>query len=291
MKCFYHTDLDGKCSAAIVACAIHDEPIEFIPINYNVRFPMETIEQGELVCIVDYSLSVEEMDALQEKTQENIIWIDHHRTALERFAGHKFAGRGVAGIRDTNEAGCVLTWAYFHPEGSENYLPLPEAVILIGDRDVWRWAHGDRTRFFNSGMYSHDHDNEPTAPIWARLFSGQSVNKIRKDGAVIESYREKYFAGFRKAWMFEAVIEGYRTSCINLALCGSEAWGNDEQQKEYPVLCSFVWDGRKWNISLYSASGVDVGRIAEVYGGGGHPGAAGFSCTPEQFPEIIKMQE
>lgn len=52
MKCFYHTDMDGKCSAAIVnkwanQSELHDllilderETRDYIPINYSHVFPL-----------------------------------------------------------------------------------------------------------------------------------------------------------------------------------------------------------------------------------------------------------
>ena len=50
---------------------------------------------------------------------------------------------------------------------------------------------------------------------------------------------------------------------------------------------AFSWDGRirKWTVHLYSLNEVKVNEIAERFGGGGHPGAAGFVCDrlPEEF--------
>ena len=50
MKCFYHIDEDGKCSAFWVnKLARHYDGYEkkFIPINYGVEFPFETIQPDE----------------------------------------------------------------------------------------------------------------------------------------------------------------------------------------------------------------------------------------------------
>jgi len=274
LKLFYHTDLDGKCAAAIVwrwhagqgAC-------EAYPINYNMPFPLASIEPGEQVVIVDYSILPAEMDQLLDRTTD-VTWIDHHRTAIEKYAN---SPREVAGIRDTTEAGCVLTWRYLFP--SE---PVPEAVVLVGDRDIWRWAFGDRTKFFNTGMNAVP--NAPGDPMWGAVFAGNQVEELIADGMIIERYRESWFAGFLKAWAFETEIAGERALCINLANCGSEAFGDNE--KKYPILCSFVWDGRQWAVSLYSATGVDVGRIAETFGGGGHPKASGFQCAELPFQQV-----
>jgi nanoRNase/pAp phosphatase (c-di-AMP/oligoRNAs hydrolase) len=42
-----------------------------------------------------------------------------------------------------------------------------------------------------------------------------------------------------------------------------------------------------WNVSMYTNKpDVHVGKIAQLYGGGGHAGAAGFRCTLLPF-EVI----
>ena len=280
MKCFYHTDLDGKCSAAIVKrhwdnrALIHsvDQSTEYVPIDYSMVFPLGSVQLEETVFIVDFSLSVTDMDALLKRTNQ-VVWVDHHRTAIERFTGHR--AMDLPGLRDISEAGCVLTWRYLFPD-----LSAPEAVVLVGDRDIWRWEFRDRTKFFNSGMYAVE--NRPEASIWSDLFKKSSyvdnvyVTNIVDNGITVERYREKWFADFRKAWMFESEIDGHKCACLNLMHTGSEAFG--ELEKEYPVLLLFVFNGERYKVSLYSAMGVDVGRIAEKFGGGGHPGAAGFQC-------------
>ena len=45
-----------------------------------------------------------------------------------------------------------LTWIYFFPERS-----IPRAIVLIGDRDIWRWAEAD-TGAFNESLYHQEHE-------------------------------------------------------------------------------------------------------------------------------------
>ena len=83
MKCFYHTDMDGKCAGAIVFKAQHGEG-EYLPINYKDDFPFDKIQRDEEVIIVDFSLQNDgDWEKLLEITQD-IIWIDHHKTAIEK---------------------------------------------------------------------------------------------------------------------------------------------------------------------------------------------------------------
>jgi hypothetical protein len=59
--CFYHSDLDGECSAAIIR-KVNNGDIECIPVNYNTDFPFYLISKNDQVWIVDYSLQKDEWD-------------------------------------------------------------------------------------------------------------------------------------------------------------------------------------------------------------------------------------
>ena len=117
MKCFYHADMDGKCAGAIVynQTRFLQDGItltypEMISINYKDDFPFESILPNEEVVIVDFSLQKEgEFDKLLLITK-NVIWIDHHKSAIEKHPNMK----DLKGIRDISMSGCELTWKYFH---------------------------------------------------------------------------------------------------------------------------------------------------------------------------------
>ncbi len=127
MLCFYHrADFDGKASAAIVAQK-HPE-VELIGIDYGDPFPWDRVQLNDIVFMVDFSLSRKEMDELDDRC--HLVWIDHHKTALEWIAKseHQFKGK-----REVGKAGCELTWQYCFPE-----LPMPDAVKYLGRYDVWQ---------------------------------------------------------------------------------------------------------------------------------------------------------
>jgi len=55
---------------------------------------------------------------------------------------------------------------------------------------------------------------------------------------------------------------------------------------EFDICIGFVFDGLRYTVGLYSQK-LDVSEIAKKYGGGGHPGAAGFVC--KQLPFSASM--
>ena len=68
---------------------------------------------------------------------------------------------------------------------------------------------------------------------------------------------------------------------------GSEAFG--DRMKNYDICLSFAYLGDSWTVGLYSDDkGIDVGKIAVKYGGGGHKGAAGFVSNNLPFKRSLK---
>ena len=114
MKCVYHNDTDGKCAGFWVAHSAVMEnletPIEFIEMSYEKPFPMDMIKPNERVYIVDYSISPDEMRKLLQIT-EDVTWIDHHKTAIEKYDGFEY---GIRGLRYDGIAACMLTYCYLN---------------------------------------------------------------------------------------------------------------------------------------------------------------------------------
>ena len=59
-----------------------------------------------------------------------------------------------------------------------------------------------------------------------------------------------------------------------------------ENADDYDLLISFSFDGVMWNYLLRSTR-IDCANLAEMFGGGGHKGAAGFSSNKFEL-EVTK---
>jgi len=283
MKCFYHgTDMDGKCAAAIVNKYYREaEEKAFYGINYNNDFPFEIIKKDELIIIVDFSLQKEgEFQKLLEITK-NIIWIDHHKTAIER---HKDMSH-LRGIRNINKSGCELTWEYFYPNKM-----IPRIVKLLGDYDTWTFAYGDDSNYLQQGIRLND--TKPTNINWDKWLgesSDEYSKKIIKDGKICIQYRDNYYYSLVEAWSFPVEFEGYKCIACNAGSVSSQLFdGIEDIDVKYDIRITFVFDSKQWTVSLYSKI-VDVSEIAKKYGGGGHEEAAGFQCN--ELPFIPKEKE
>ena len=287
MKCFYHTDNDGKCAAFWVhlSAGIYDgyhNETEFIPINYGTDFPFEKIKPNEQVYIVDYSILPDEMRKLLEITKD-VTWIDHHKSAIERYSDFEIP---IRGIRYDGVAGCMLTYCWLHHmtgrgvgEPKEFDLSMTEDAPMftkyVADYDVWTFKYGDDTRFFNLG--SQLYDLNPESSTWYDLVSDDYhlCEEIIKKGKTIMEYRDCWAKEYCEHKGFETKFEGYKCFALNLAMVSSDHF-KSVNENDYDMFIGFSYDGDVWTYSLRSTK-VDCSEIAMKYGGGGHKGAAGFT--------------
>ena len=293
MKCFYHTDADGRCAAFWVhKLAKHCDgyEVDFIPINYGTNFPLESIQANEQIYIVDYSIAPEEMEKLLAIT-EDVTWIDHHISAIKKY--DKFPHQ-IKGIRYDGIAGCMLTYCYFNymlkterNNGSTISVPFdismtedaPMFTKYIADFDVWKFDYGEDTKAFEMGLQLYDLN--PVADDRHNIFEAMLLFGCEVECDVISrgrdliAYRDNWAQRYCENYGFEVIFEGYKCFAMNLAMISSEHFKSINQDN-YDAFIGFSYNGHTWIYSLRSTK-IDCSQIAVKYGGGGHKGAAGFS--------------
>lgn len=156
MKCFYHSaDLDGHCSGAIVKMA--EPECEMFPINYGQPFPWDQIRTGEVVMMVDFSLQPF-ADMIRLNELATLVWIDHHKTALDDAAA---SGVRIDGIQREGLGACALVWEWMHRGET-----MPYSVRLLAEYDVG--AHHDANCLpFQYGLRLES--TWPDSEVWRRL--------------------------------------------------------------------------------------------------------------------------
>lgn len=299
MKCFYHNDADGKCAGYWVSLnvGLHDsyKTYEFVEMDYSKKFPLESIREDEQVYIVDFSISPDEMTQLLNITKD-ITWIDHHKTAIEKYNDYPYE---IRGIRYDGIAGCMLTYCYIHHMtqfGIGEIKPFDISMIedaplftkLIADWDVWKFKYGNDTRNFITAFNAYDFDPDPKCKDWEMFYPFDK--KELEDGGLI--YQGQIMNKFRDGWAksyckskgFITMFEGNKCFAMNLGSCNSEYFKSIDDGT-YDILMPFCFDGNMWTVSLYSKT-VDVSNIAKKYGGGGHAGASGFQCAELPFNKL-----
>lgn len=272
--CLHHNDADGRACGAIVRRALNQD-VALVEMNYGEPIPWEAIELVNRVIVVDFSLPLADMQRVAAGRE--LVWIDHHKTALEEMQG---AANQWPGIRSVDEAACVLTWLYFFPD-----IPLPKAVVLIGDRDIWRWAE-EHTGAFGEGLYQQD-TNAENDELWQPLLDDDDeiLNQLIDHGGILRQANLNSIE--RKVSRFgqEVIFEGHKTLLVNDR--GNGDMGDYINKLGYEIGYCYIdilQNGTLNTVVTLYSKDVDVSQIARKFGGGGHPGAAGFAFERSQTP-------
>lgn len=282
---YYHDDNDGLCSAA-VAGNYYDRnkfSIKFVPINYGKEsWSQEEINAAEKVWLLDFAS--DEMNKFVKACGSKLIWIDHHRTAMEKYPDI-WNSSEIPGIRSIEEAACVLTWKFTHPEHA-----LPAAVAYLGDKDMWRFEYAE-TRAFSAGFSLMV--KTPDDAIWDVLLGSEyedTVNKMMSIGELLlESQSYKIQKAFERG--VDCVFHNWKARLVNTTGSVSELGEFIYKKPEYDI--AIMWQAVENMVvfSLRSDSGnpdsPDCAEIARQYGGGGHRNAAGFQKKNMNFPSLL----
>ena len=282
----HHMDLDGHCAAAIIGQWCTDNQIKpiYVPIDYgNELEALEQVKDIRDVVLVDFSLPVGDLEMLYA-AKRSFVWIDHHKTSKD-LAEH------INGVRcvDSGLAACALSWYMCYPS-----VYMPYYVRLLSEYDVWN--HSDAyTLPFQYGMRSVP--NEPGQSIWTKLYkayigwNGSPMpDKIRsyleKGWAILEYNKQQYSTMMSKG-AFEQVFHG-----LNFIACFVGAGSSSSQMfksvydpmDSHDGMMSIRYEHGNWVVSLYTThtDKLDMGDICKHHGGGGHPGAAGFTVKGSQ---------
>lgn len=268
----YHSaDLDGQCCAAIYKTAKPDA--ELVGWDYGKPVPWDQIT-GNNVTLMDLSFQPWATMELLLAEAASVTWIDHHISAIDEWKAH--GEPPIHGARTTFKAACELCWEYFYPP-----LEIPRGVFLLGDYDCWR--HSDRsTMEYQMGMRLRNMDpglNPDCMNEWKLVFEGdtQHLGDVLYNGNIILLYQSQRNAKTASRLCYPVDFAGLRWLAANAGGINSQFFDSVWEEGVYDGKLAFVFTGTKWTVSLYSDT-VNCGEIAKSRGGGGHRGAAGFTC-------------
>jgi len=244
------------------------------------------LDKNTHIVMVDFSFARSVMERIDARAGK-FTWCDHHRTALEAMKG-----MDLCGMQSEIYSGCELAWAYFFPKTI-----FPKIVKYLGRYDVWDLDDGrHRLLYAPTSLAVTAMLPELRGPMlnmedfakWERVFEDDAV--VDKELLV---YGQTATAGIAKT---NERIMKERSFCTNwenmCCICANGARGalafESVISAQHQMAVGFVFMAKGWAFSLYALkSDVDVSAVAKKYGGGGHPGAAGFVMPQDTNPLIF----
>jgi oligoribonuclease NrnB/cAMP/cGMP phosphodiesterase (DHH superfamily) len=185
--------------------------------------------------------------------------------------------RGTAvtypGIFDTARSGATIAWSYFHPE-----TPMPALFKYLEDYDLFRFSLPE-TKAINAFITLEPYEFPRWQEIMDALEQPESAAEIVKRGEIYLAHLDKLaekiaasaglveFEG-QQVYLSGTVLQAF-TDYIGHTLA--------EKQPPFALMVRPVAEGLR--VSIRGVEGFDVSKVAQKYGGNGHPGAAAFRIT------------
>ena len=269
----YHDQCRDGFGAAYAAWKKFGDDASYIPRKTQDPVP-EGLADKELY-IVDYSYKKPELEALV-KNNESVVVIDHHATSKEAVTSFE------NNIFDQNHSGAVLAWMYFHPNTD-----VPKLLLYVEDHDLWRFKM-EFNREFGSALGEYNQDFETWDKLNANLADRDDFSKFISIGGAIADFEDKHvqkLLTFKEKVLFEG-NEIYAVNCSRLyrSIVAHElSTLNGKEGGIEMAIVYYRYDG-KVHCGLRSNGDVDVSKMAEKYGGGGHKNAS--SIRVNSFAEL-----
>lgn len=293
----YHgSDLDGVFSAAIIAKKYGLDSVRCVPVNYGMEFPFDEIEEStRTVWVVDFSFDnmVWLKDKLATMYKADLIWCDHHESAIKKNANANV--HGIWGLRTIGRAGCELTYEYIHKEET------PTLIQYLSAYDVW-----DKERFSWDLVMNIQYgvrarvglDVSKAVSLLSGPMNSTLIRNLALEGKVILDWTDQVNEGYVKYSAFEGTICGVKAVFMNTNVFNSNAFKS--YKGEYEVMVPFRYEKNgliRFSIYADHNDKVNCAEMAERFGGGGHAGAAGFQLDSQKqdelnlFIEFLKTKE
>ncbi len=276
--CFYHAGCPDGLGAAWSVWRAWGTAGRYLPRGHDDVVDASAHE-GSLVVFVDIAPGSDELRALAERAAKLIV-LDHHVTARERFENdlgvqNAIAGRGHHIHFDLSHSGAMLAWNYFHPDE-----PAPDLLRYVEDQDLWAWKL-PASEEVNAALASYPRDFE----TWEQLAS-RPIPSLADEGApILRANRIEIERALQAAHPIS--IGARRAEAVNTSAHRSRIGHELAQRATFKLPWGAVYrvTGQRVDVSLYSIGDLDVAKISESYGGGGHANASGFSVTLKRWLE------
>ncbi len=285
----HEDDIDGLGGVILGYLAFKD--IDYMLIHVKEQTEIVDFVKNsnyEKVFITDLGLEDKIADEINELGM-NILHFDHHETNV--YAS-KYAFSTVEIQRNgISTCGTELFYLYL----KENNLLKDNALIkrFVEDTrayDTWDWVK-------NNNIEANDL-NKLFSIVGIDTYISKMVDKLRNNNKDIFDETDKYLIELntqeedklielsdksliireKDGLKFGIVFGNKFLSIIGNTLC------NRHPELDYMLLI----DPLEKKVSLRSVR-IDVSKVAESYGGGGHKYAAGFSLNEEKFKSLLKI--
>lgn len=269
----YHGNCSDGFGGAWAAWKKFGKKADYIPAHHQ-ESPLDNLKNKEIY-FIDFFYKTAVIKKLLQQGNK-ITAIDHHITSKKDIElSSEF-------VFDNNHSGAVLAWRYFHPEK-----PVPRLLRQIEDFDLWKFKIPN-TKSLMAYMVVINFN----FLLWNKLVKSFETavgrRKILEEGNCYLKFQDKLLKELVSERAYPVKFCGRKAMAVNAPHFFASDLGAMLYEKYYPIAIIWHQKGDNIAVSLRSNGKVDVGKIAQKYGGGGHKAAAGFKIKADRnFPWTI----
>jgi len=304
VKLFTHTDLDGVGCAIIGKLAFPTIDVEYCDYdNVNEKIAKyvydEEYKNYSTTFITDISVdkTVATMIDNAYTSSNEFVLLDHHKTALW-LNEYQWAE-----VREIYEDTCgdlktSGTWMFYKDillfYISENYSLLEDAnsfVEIVRQYDTWEWKTkynniipkqvNDLMHLLGREVFIKSVLDELKMSKEYKL-TEDNLSLLIRNQEKIDSYIDS-----KDKSIIVKEINGYQAGVVFAERYSSEL-GN-KLSEAHPELDFIAIINPSFSVSYRTVKDIDLGLIAKVYGGGGHPKASGSPIDNDMRNKIIDL--
>lgn len=293
---YHRSDYDGTLSRDACMHWLLETgapPTHIAALGWEYEDAAPDLAGYDAIYLVDISIA----EVLTPENRGRVVWIDHHKTAIERF------GDTWQGVRIDGVAACRLTWQWFQARARGERMPTKQDFIdrvvqeplllrMAGEYDVWdkREPEVDTLQYglrstpgFSGVMALQD---------YALRSDERCIDMLLLRGRIVQAYAQDLNAAIA-ARAYDIQWRGLKWLVINTAIGNSLTFDAAVRPDHDALLMWRHKGGDKVVVSLYGVPHHpehDLSAIATKYpGGGGHPQACGFSTTLAEMVNILGL--
>ncbi|MBU1293000.1 hypothetical protein KJ819_02970 [Patescibacteria group bacterium] len=259
---FYHGHCPDGFGGAYAAWKKFGDTAEYIGLRHG-NVPEED-GTGANVYFIDFCFPKEIMDGFVERAA-SVTVLDHHEGVSDIVKSMP------AYVFDSNRSGATIAWSFFHPDTK-----IPILLTHIEDDDLFRFLLPD-TRALLSYLEVRPFE----FPVWdevARTLDDPEKSETLFSKARIYAEYFELLAGVAADQAKLVSFEGYECyfGTAHPIKPMKSLVGNLLAKKKGPLSLTVTAHPSGYGVSIRGDGTIDVSKIAQKYGGNGHPNSAGF---------------
>jgi hypothetical protein len=266
----YHGNCPDGFGGAYAAWKKFGDTAEYVPLSRGDEAPVELVSGAEAY-FIDFSYGQATMDRIKSAAKRLVV-LDHHEgveEVVKSMPEHVFA---------SDRSGAGIAWDYFHPDASR-----PKLIDHVEDDDLFRFSIEDTREImtylevqpFEFGVWD----------AFARKLDDPAGREAML--ATARAFREHFekLAAYSVEHAKLISFEGYEVyfAATHPIKSMKSLVGHLLARKKGPFALVATAHPEGYGVSIRGDGGIDCTKIAQKYGGNGHPDASGF-IVPTGLP-------